>query len=228
MESLLAKPDGTLHVTPAGNHFITISKKQNLLLLSLVDITNPTSNFAQTALDLTAPHQLHLAYTQVMMRGLDWVPRPGNIALLGLGGGAMAHYLHHHHPQAILDCIEISPTITRLAQTYFGLQPSPTLRLHTQDAAHFLTTTPDSFDLIFMDVFEDKGFTPAHLITPEFHQLCRARLRPGGLAILNLASDNPQYPQRLATLQTTFPHILTQPVSPFSTIAFASNTPLTT
>lgn len=227
MDSLLAKPDGTLFVTPAGRQFIAITKKQNLLLLSLVDVADPSSNFVQTALDLTQPHQLHFEYTQVMMRGLEWVPRPERIALLGLGGGAMARYLQHHQPQAILDCVELSPTVAKLAQTYFGLQLSDTLHIHTVDAAEFLANSPNTFDLIFMDVFEDKGFTPPHLISSDFHELCRAKLRPGGIAITNLAQNHSQYPLRLANIQATFPYVITQPVTEFSTILFASNTPLT-
>src|SRR5262249_5130024 len=49
------------------------------------------------------------------------------------------------------------------------------------------------------------GLHPYHLSTVEFYELCRARLRPGGVVTTNLSVIDPLLPAKVATFAAAFP-----------------------
>jgi spermidine synthase len=55
--------------------------------------------------------------------GLPAVPArsPRDIALIGLGGGSLAKYIHRHLPDSRLTALEINPEVVAAARGYFLL-----------------------------------------------------------------------------------------------------------
>ena len=142
----------------------------------------------QSCIDLEAPWQLQLAYTRWMMTALLLCPAPRSILLFGLGGGALPHFLHHHHPQAEFDIVEKERVVIDLAHQYFNLPNLDTLRIFHQDAQHFLQTAPRAgYHLALLDIFGPGVMAEALFDATLYRQILK-RLTPGGVLAVNLWS----------------------------------------
>ena len=54
----------------------------------------------QSTMDAAAPERLVLEYSRLMMASLLFVPEPGHIGMIGLGGGSLVKACHRHLPRA--------------------------------------------------------------------------------------------------------------------------------
>jgi len=146
----------------------------------------------QSRINLTAPHTLMSPYARGMFASYLYQPQPRRILIVGLGGGAMVHFLTHHEPQAQIDAVEIDPAVVRLAGEYFGVRPGGNVRVHTADAVAFIESSADRYDLILMDAFlrpsggTDPTGVPAQMKTLAFLTRLKQTLAPGGVAAFNI------------------------------------------
>ena len=144
----------------------------------------------QSCLDLERPWELQLDYTRWMMTALLFHPAPRRLLLFGLGGGAMVHFLLHHHPEAELEVVELDPHIIRLARDWFALPGSASLRLVNREASAFLAEDDvSSWDLAFLDIF-GPGTMAAPLFDSSFYRSILDRLGSDGLLAVNLWSGD--------------------------------------
>ncbi len=144
----------------------------------------------QSCIDLRTPWALQLAYTRWMMTALLLHPSPEKFLLIGLGGGAIAHFLLHHHPEARIDVVEKEERVIRLARGYFKLPVRERFNIIHQDALSFLQTTHTAaYQIAFVDIF-----TPGAMATPlflaDFHHAVLSRLTPDGVLAINLWSGD--------------------------------------
>ncbi len=148
----------------------------------------------QTAIDLREPWVLQLVYTQWMVTALLLHPRPQHFLVLGLGGGALPHFLLRHHPEARIDAVERERLIIDLAHDCFHLPRRDGLRILHQDALAFLRSHPPTgYHIAFVDIFGAGAMAPA-LFEPELYRLLMARMCPDGVLAVNLWSgDKAQY-----------------------------------
>ena len=163
------------------------------------------SGACQSSLLLTDPISLVLGYTQCMLAGLLFHPNPKRILLIGLGGGALARFLHHHFTRAEIVCVETRHSVVELAQKYFDLPTSARLRIHTGDGAAYLRSTDaPAFDMILVDAFDSSGVHPS-VSTAGFYADCRRSLDVGGALTVNLW-NTPTAPceQQLAAIKLGF------------------------
>jgi spermidine synthase len=124
------------------------------------------------------------------MAALALSPQSSRILLLGLGGGAMVHYLLHYQPAARIDVVERSTMVIEAATTYFRLPTSLRLRIMQEDAQLFVTGTGlPRYDLVFIDLFGPDSMMDG-LADPLFHRRLRNHLLPGALVASNLWSGN--------------------------------------
>ena len=140
---------------------------------------------AQSRMSRWAPDRLVVDYTRTMLGALALVPSPGRIAMVGLGGGSQAKFLHRHLPAARLDAIEINPAVIALRRRFRIPDDDARFRVVEADAAEWLKTQPASLDLLLVDGYDTTGI-PAALSTQRFYNDCRAALRTGGVAAFNL------------------------------------------
>jgi len=147
----------------------------------------------QSAMRVGAPFTLELEYTRAMMGFLLFHPRPRDIALIGLGGGSIANFIHRHLKKSHLTAVEIHPEVVAAAHDWFHL-PADDERLSVicGDGAAHVRDYPDSQDILLVDGYGPEGVVDA-LATPEFYQACRAMLRPGGVAVFNLWGSDENY-----------------------------------
>jgi spermidine synthase len=156
----------------------------------------------QSCIDLQAPWELQLAYTQWMATALLLHPCPEKFLLFGLGGCALPHFLSHHHPEAQIDVVEKEGLVIQLAQSYFKLPPSERLRLIHQDAASFLDTADTAvYHIAFLDIFGPGAMAPA-LFRPELYRSILSRLTPDGVLAVNLWNgDIPLFTQAMQAVR---------------------------
>lgn len=140
---------------------------------------------AQSRMSRWAPDRLVVDYTRTMLGALALVPAPRRIAMVGLGGGSQAKFLHRHLPSAAIDAIEINPAVIALRRQFRIPDDDARFRVLQADAAEWLKTQPAGCDLLLVDGYDTSGI-PAALSTQRFFNDCRAGLRAGGVAAFNL------------------------------------------
>ena len=114
----------------------------------------------------------------------------GNWAIVGLGAGAMACYLH---PGQTLTYYEIDPLVARIAKDprYFTFvqQCAPQARIVLGDARLKLQNAPDAhYGMLVLDAFSGDSI-PMHLLTREALALYQRKLAPGGLIAFHISSN---------------------------------------
>jgi spermidine synthase len=151
---------------------------------------------------------------------------PRRIAVLGNAAGTMARAYGHYFPQTAIDAVEIDPKLSEIGRRLFDMR-APHLRVYTADARPYLEDTSRRYDAIFIDAYR-QPYIPFYLATREFFQLCRKRLAPGGVVVINVGhpQGDSQLERALATtLRAAFPVVLRDPVEPTNTLLLGSVTP---
>ncbi len=148
---------------------------------------------------------------------------PARIAVLGNAGGTVARAYGHYFPGTRVDAVEIDGKLTELGRRWFDLR-GPKLHTYTADARPFLRASDARYDLIVVDAYR-QPYIPFYLTTREFFELCRDRLTPGGMVVINVG--HPESSHKLEqvlgrTLASTFAHVVRDPVQPTNTMLVAS------
>ncbi len=124
-----------------------------------------------------------------IIRGVAATGDFDRVAVVGLGAGTVAAY---GQPGQRMDFYEIDPAVVRIASdprffTYLS-DSAADVRIVVGDGRLELAEVPDgSYDLIVLDAFSSDA-PPVHLLTTEALQLYFAKLRPGGVAAVNVSS----------------------------------------
>lgn len=140
-------------------------------------------------------------------------PKPRSILVVGCGAGVTAgSFLVHPDVERVVLC-EIEPLIPKVVSLYFArenynLVKDPRVQIVYDDARHYILTTHETFDVITSDPIHPWVKGSASLYTREYFELCKKRLKPGGV----VTQWVPLYESRLdvvkseiATFFTAFP-----------------------
>lgn len=214
--------DGILFQQELPAHTVVVRKYGSKIRLGL---PCPTSEMVQSVLNLDDPFNLVAPYNQAFLLGLLWNFEPRHIFIAGVGGGCLPLVLHHHLRHTRFDCAELDEVVLTVAQRYFGLKLDHRLQVTLDDARDNLAQQGKLYDLIFVDVFMGNGYTPHHLVTYEFYQLCRARLQSTGVIVINMAHDDPDYPDKIKTLQAVFDQVYVVRVEMGNSVVIGTNNP---
>lgn len=162
------------------------------------------SRAIQSAMRLTRPWDLELAYTRAMMGFLMFKPVPQDVLMIGLGGGSLAKFIRKQRPQTRITAIEIDPRVIAAARSHFEVPPDDeTLTVIEADGALYVRQHPASADVILLDGF-DAGNQVEALATQTFYAACRRALRPGGVLVVNLWGHDDQFAEYFARLTRAF------------------------
>ncbi|MEW6131908.1 MAG: fused MFS/spermidine synthase [Pseudomonadota bacterium] len=158
----------------------------------------------QSAMRVSRPWDLELAYTRAMMAFLLFRAGPAEVLMIGLGGGSLAKFIRKHRPQTCITAVEISPQVVSAARSHFFLpEDDETLRVLVEDGAQYVPAHPASADVILLDGF-DAGNQVEALATIEFYQACRRALKPGGVLAVNLWGRDPEFVTWFSRLVAAF------------------------
>jgi len=165
------------------------------------------SRSRQSAMLLLDPTVLVLSYTRAILTALIYHPQPGNILILGHGGGSLAKYLLKHYPQSRVDVVELRPKVVNVSHEFFAVpERHPRLHLHIADALRYLQGDPGrQYDLILVDAFTEQGLAETvHHDT--FIRSCHRHLSPNGVLCINIwTSHERAYHALLYQLRQLFP-----------------------
>ena len=151
----------------------------------------------------SAPWQLDLDYTRTMMGFLLFNPAPAHIGMIGLGGGSLVKFCHRSLPLSKMTVLEINPHVIALRREFLVPNDDERLTVIAADGALFLHTETPLFDVLLIDGFDHQG-QPAALSSPGFYADCFAALSPGGVLVVNLHYDHPDYPVLVARISRAF------------------------
>jgi spermidine synthase len=141
-------------------------------------------------------------------------PQPRSVLVVGCGAGVTAgSFVPHPEVQRIVIC-EIEPLVPRVVARYFdrenhGVLDDPRVEVVIDDARHFILTTKEKFDIITSDPIHPWIRGSATLYTKEYFELCRSRLKPGGVVtqwVPLYQSDVRTVKSEMATFFEVFPH----------------------
>ncbi|MGB8298353.1 MAG: fused MFS/spermidine synthase, partial [Polyangia bacterium] len=164
----------------------------------------------ETSVDCAAPHHLLIGYTRLMFASHFFVPKPKSVLLVGLGGGAMVHFMAHYTPETRVDVVEIDPAIVKAAKDFFGVKEGGHTRIITEDAFKFFSRGSNRYDVIYMDAFlkpsgdTDATGVPMRLKTEAFLRTVQHRLNPEGVVVWNL-NGHEAIGEDVRAIQKTFP-----------------------
>lgn len=157
----------------------------------------------QSAMRIEKPDSLELAYTRKMMSFALFNPKPKRILMLGLGGGSLAKFCHRHFPDSEITVIEINKHVLAFREEFCVPQEDERFRIVLGDAAEFVVTANQTFDVILVDAFDREGFASS-ICNTEFYEHLKHQLDDGGLIVCNLAGENRERAAHLRMLRRTF------------------------
>ena len=162
------------------------------------------SRAIQSAMRVSRPWDLELAYTRAMMGCLMFNPAPQDVLMIGLGGGSHAKFIRKHCPQTRVTAVEIDPRVIAAARAHFELPPDDeTLAVVEADGALYVRQHPGTADVVLLDGF-DAGNQVEALATQTFYAACRRVLRPGGVLVVNLWGLDREFAEYFARLNRAF------------------------
>jgi spermidine synthase len=180
--------------------------------------------FVQSEMRIDRPHELTFAYTRAMMGFLLFVPRPRHVLIVGLGGGSLTRYCHRALPRARITTVEVDPEVIAFGDLFELPAQDARHALIEADAVDYFATTADRPDVVLLDGCDRRGLAPALCNGAFLRDVC-ARLRPGGLLVINLVGDATALRAALDVVDEVFAgHLIVQPVAEGGTrIAYAFN-----
>jgi spermidine synthase len=172
----------------------------------------------ESSLDREVPHHLLVAYTKVMFVSYLFRAEHKSSLIVGLGGGAMVHFLQHYDKEQRVDAVEIDPEIVKAAKQWFGVKENDKTRIITEDAFVFLKKTTEKYDVIYMDAFlkpsgetDDTG-VPLRMKTIAFlKEDVLPHLVEGGVVVFNI-NGHDKIDEDVKTIQGAFPQAYFFPV----------------
>ena len=141
-----------------------------------------------------------------MTAALAYAQMLDNFLVIGMGGGSISWYLHKHFPDASVTAVELDPAMVELADKYFGMKPEPGLEIVEADGRLHLVRDETKRDIILIDAYRGP-FVPFHLLTREFYELVKSRLRPGGVVVQNIEPSTMLFDSAYATMLEVFDQV---------------------
>ena len=114
---------------------------------------------------------------------------PARVLVIGCGAGVTAGAVSIDPRVKDQTIAEIEPLVPQVVSTYFSehnfdVVRNPKVRIHLDDARHYLLTTDETFDAITSDPLDPWVKGAATLYTREFFEKVKEHLNPGGVVTL--------------------------------------------
>ena len=162
------------------------------------------SDTVQSTMRIADPIELVLSYTRAMMGFLLFHPQPRHVAMLGLGGGSLAKFVHHRVPDASVTVVENNPQVIAAARSLFSLPPaSERFAVIEGDGADWVRDHPDGCDVLMVDAY-DGDAQVGELATEGFYAEAASALQDDGVLVVNLWSSDRSFDLYLRRIERAF------------------------
>ena len=161
----------------------------------------------ESAVVLSDPLKLVVAYTRTLYAGLFFQPKPARVLMIGLGGAGFHRLFTAAYPESLIQSVELDPKVLELCETRLAFKPTALTPVALTDGRMFVKRDKGTWDWIILDAFRG-GFVPPHLKTEEFYRECAARLGERGVFISNLHSGTELFHSDVKTIQAVFPQVV--------------------
>ncbi len=165
------------------------------------------SEALESAVDLSDPLRLVVAYTRSLYSALFFHPKPQRVLMVGLGGAGFHRLFAEAYPQALLHTVELDPMVYELCRTRLQFKPTARTPVTIMDGRMFIKRDREQWDWLILDAFRG-DFVPPHLKTEEFYRECARRLTDRGVFVSNLHATSALYYSDLKTIQAVFPQVV--------------------
>ena len=165
------------------------------------------SEALESAVDLSDPLQLVVAYTRSLYGGLFFQPRPNRVLMIGLGGAGFHRLFAVAYPGSLLHTVELDPMVFELCRARMQFKPTPQTPVTIMDGRMFVKRDKQLWDWLILDAFRG-GFVPPHLKTEEFYRECAARPQRTGSVHQQPARDDRTLLLDVKTIQAVFPQVV--------------------
>lgn len=155
----------------------------------------------QSRIDINHPEAVVSPVDVAILSVLLFDDSPQSVLLAGLGGGALARFLHHHAPDITGDAIEIDPQVAGLARQFFQF-PESNWNLNITDIRRWQGA--QKYDLIILDIGEDES-SPDWLTSSVFLGGLKRQLTANGILVIDLLpADAEHFRNQLASIRSIF------------------------
>lgn len=145
--------------------------------------------FTESAVEVAPPHRSMSGYTPYFHLALLPQPKVRRALFIGAGGGVGPRSFHMHDPEMQIEVVDIDAKVLELARSHFFMDDVPQIKSIPADGRMYVRSAESgAYDAIILDAFSIGGRIPFHLVTREFIALCRDRLAPGGVFVMNINS----------------------------------------
>ncbi|WP_310209261.1 fused MFS/spermidine synthase [Paenarthrobacter nitroguajacolicus] len=147
----------------------------------------------QSHVNLADPGEIFYEYLRRIGHVVDLAAAPGApISALHLGAGALtlARYIQATRPGSHQYAVELERELLDFVLQKLPMPEGTHLTTHIGDARDALAELDAgaAFDVVILDIFSGPE-APAHLACREFYEEAAARLRPGGVLIVNVGDE---------------------------------------
>ena len=128
---------------------------------------------------------LHLLFERVFQK-IDLINfKPEKILILGYGVGSVGHILRNDYGlQSHITAVELDTVVIELGGRYFNTTLMENFRMYNMDAAEYVKSSREIFDLIIVDVFVE-SFVPESVRTQSFLEGLKTIMNTDALLIYN-------------------------------------------
>ena len=205
-----------------GERFSTLYN--DVLIYETTDELGDSIRIMQVNNHIGSAQYLHsddLVYPYLRQFRIDQQLVPDFRNTLTIGGAACSYprELLMQYDDVLVDVIEIDGKLTEIAHKHFDLPYSSRLKTYSQDGRYYVQHTKSTYDVIYLDAFNDLRSIPFQLTTQEFFEEIESVLNPEGAVIINalssLAKDKTDMIDALVnTVKTAFPYVKVLRVEP--------------
>lgn len=204
----------TVYETTSAYHHIRVWDEAGYRMLSF-------DNSRETRMQVSDPLKGHFEYTEYFHLPWLWNEKIEKVLMIGLGGGSVPKAWQQDYPNVQMDVVELDPMVVQVAQKFFHVKPSSTLRLLVSDGRLFLRRSQATYDVIMMDAYVYSRYgssIPFSLATKEFFAQAHSRLSEQGVLVYNVIGNmrtrgSDALGAIYRTLKTVFPQVYLFPAA---------------
>ena len=157
----------------------------------------------QSSMRIDDPFETDISYVGYLHLPMAVVPEATRALVIGLGGGSIAKFCNRFLPASHMTVLEINPYVLALRREFQVPDDDARFQVIAADAALYLRTEAPQYEVLLVDGFDHEG-QPAALCTQRFYDDCLAALPTGGLLVVNLHYDHPDYPVLVERISRSF------------------------